>query len=116
MDGHTVQEKEMATMTHMKTIDGDYCDGYYGWKGVKRVAVFREKAEGRGVHASRPRDHGRARAARQRAGHTTRANVWQPTRVRVAGSVLVTSGGCRARLADVAHRSGAAVKASTSIE
>jgi hypothetical protein len=41
-----VQEKEMATTAHMKTIDGDYCDGYYGWKGVKRAAVFsRESRE-----------------------------------------------------------------------
>jgi hypothetical protein len=56
------------------------------------------------------------RAARQRAGHTTRADVRQPTRVRVAGSVPVTSGGHRARLADAAHGSGAVFKASTSIE
>jgi hypothetical protein len=35
-----VQEKEMATTAHMKTIDGDYCDGYYGWKRVKMAAVF----------------------------------------------------------------------------
>jgi hypothetical protein len=41
-----VQEKEMATTAHMKTIDGDYCDGHYGWKGVKRAAVFsRESRE-----------------------------------------------------------------------
>jgi hypothetical protein len=38
-----VQEKEMATTAHMKTIDGDYCDGYYVWKGVKRTAVFKRK-------------------------------------------------------------------------
>jgi hypothetical protein len=51
-----VQEKEMATTAHMKTIDGDYCDGYYGWKGVKRAAIFFErKQRGRCVHASRPR-------------------------------------------------------------
>jgi hypothetical protein len=43
-------------------------------------------------------------------------DVRQLTRVRVAGSVPVTSGGHRARLADVAHGSGAAVKASMSIE
>jgi hypothetical protein len=48
--------------------------------------------------------------------HTTRANVQQPTRVRVAGSVPVMSDGHRAGLADAAHRSGAAVKASTRIE
>jgi hypothetical protein len=62
------------------------------------------------------KDHGRAGAARQRAGHTSRANVRQPTRVRVAGSVPVTSGRHRARLVDAAHGSGVAAKASTSIE
>jgi hypothetical protein len=41
-----VQEKEMTMTAHMKNIDGDYCDGYYGWKGVKRAAVFaRESRE-----------------------------------------------------------------------
>jgi hypothetical protein len=64
MDGHTVQEKEMATTADMKTIDGDYCDGYYGWKGVKRVEVFREKAERTRRACVEAKDHGRAGAAR----------------------------------------------------
>jgi hypothetical protein len=54
-----VQEKEMTTTAHMKTIDGDYCDGYYGWKGVKRAAVFARESQslrtiaGRGGAATR---------------------------------------------------------------
>jgi hypothetical protein len=111
MDGHTG-----ATTAHMKTIDGDYCDDYYGSKGVKRAAVFREKTERTRRACVEAKDHGQVGAAQQRAGHTTRADVRQPTRVRVASSVPVTSGGRRARLADAAHGSGAAVKASMSIE
>jgi hypothetical protein len=48
-------------------------------------------------------------AARRRcAGDMTQADVWEPTRVRVAGGVPVMSGECRVRLAGAAHRSGVA--------
>jgi hypothetical protein len=59
-----VQEKEMATTAHMKTIDGDYCDGYYGCKGGKWVAVFQQKAERTRRACIDAKDHGRAGAAR----------------------------------------------------
>jgi hypothetical protein len=42
---------------------------------------------------------------RQHAGDTARADVQQPTQVRVVGGVLVTSGGRRATLAGAAHGS-----------
>jgi hypothetical protein len=53
---------------------------------------------------------------RGRCGNVLVTRRGQPTQVRVAGGVLVTSGGRRATLAGAAHGSGAAVKASTSIE
>jgi hypothetical protein len=52
------------------------------------------------------KDYGRAGAARQRAGDTARADMRQPTQVRVADGVPATSGGRHATLAGVAHGSG----------
>jgi hypothetical protein len=47
-----------------------------------------------------------AGAARQRAGDTAQVDVRQPTQVRVAGGVPVTSGGRHMMLAGPAHGSG----------
>jgi hypothetical protein len=107
MDGHTSARERNGNDGSYEDIDDDYYDGYYGWKGAKRAAVFREKAERTRRACAKAEDHGQAGAARQHAGHTTQEDVRQPTRVHVAGGVPVTSGGRRARLADVAHRSWA---------
>jgi hypothetical protein len=35
---------QRSAIEELKTIDGDYCDGYYGWKGVKRGSFSTEDA------------------------------------------------------------------------
>jgi hypothetical protein len=79
----------------LKTIDGDYGGGCYDWKGVKiEGSSSREKMQ------TGPWPRGGGAAA---VGDTTWADMRQPTRVRMAGGVLATSGGRRVRLAGAAH-------------
>jgi hypothetical protein len=59
-NGDSGNDGQWSAIEELKTIDGDYCDGCYGWRGVKRVAVFREKAERTRRACVEAKDHGRA--------------------------------------------------------